>query len=272
MSSSKIEDEALAKAYNRALELEKSGETEAAVAAYSEVLRLDPEDHGGAAVRLAALGEGETPEKAPDAYVMTLFDQHADVFEDVLVDELQYCVPLLMRGRLDALQLGTFDNVLDLGCGTGLVGVALADKAKEITGLDLSENMVELAYDKEVYDSLYVAEISDYLSQNDEGPFDLVVAADVLPYLGALDAFFSSVATNMKPGGYFTFSSETASEDEMEGDAYKVSPHHRFLHSEAYVRGALEKEGFEVVEMPVINVRFQEGKPSPGHLVMARLV
>ncbi len=80
----KIDEEALAEAYNRALALEKSGDFDAAAAAYAQVLALDPEDHGGAAVRLASMGRGDTPEKAPDAYVATLFDQHAEVFEDVV--------------------------------------------------------------------------------------------------------------------------------------------------------------------------------------------
>ena len=49
----KIDEDALAEAYNRALTLEKSGDFNAAAKAYAEVLALDPDDHGGAAVRLA---------------------------------------------------------------------------------------------------------------------------------------------------------------------------------------------------------------------------
>ncbi len=44
---------------------------------------------------------------------------HADVFDNVLVDQLHYCVPLLVRQRIQALGLGPFKRVLDLGCGTG---------------------------------------------------------------------------------------------------------------------------------------------------------
>src|SRR5690242_2729975 len=155
----KIDEEALAEAYNRALALEKAGDIDAAVKAYEEVLSLDPEDHGGAAVRIASMGRGETPDKAPDAYVTTLFDQHAEVFEDVLVEQLQYHVPMMVRQRLQALSSEPFGKLLDLGCGTGLTGGALRDMADDITGVDLSENMVEIAHDKDVYDTLYVAEV-----------------------------------------------------------------------------------------------------------------
>ncbi len=131
----KIDEKALADAYNKALELEKSGKFEDAAAAYRTVLELDPDDHGGAAVRIASMGIGEAPPKAPDAYVATLFDQHAEAFESILVDQLEYCVPLLVRQRIQALGLGPFKKMLDLGCGTGLTGGALRDIVDDITGL-----------------------------------------------------------------------------------------------------------------------------------------
>ncbi|WP_416796935.1 methyltransferase domain-containing protein [Ciceribacter azotifigens] len=265
----KIDEEALAEAYNRALALEKAGNVDAAVEAYRHVLELDPEDHGGAAVRIAALGRGETPPKAPDAYVETLFDQHAEAFEDILVEQLGYAVPMMVRQRLQALGLGPFRRMLDLGCGTGLTGGALRDMVGDITGIDISENMVELAHEKDLYETLYVAEVEDFLEDNDEEAFDLITATDVLPYLGALEPLFFGAAENMVSGGIFVFSSETLPAGD--GRAYMVGPHQRFLHSEAYIRERLQQTGFEIIEIGDINVRMQDGEPSPGHLAIARL-
>ncbi|MDR6189880.1 putative TPR repeat methyltransferase [Agrobacterium pusense] len=186
----KIDEEALAEAYNRALALEKAGDVDAAVKAYEEVLAIDPDDHGGAAVRIAAMGRGEQPSKAPDAYVETLFDQHAEAFEDILVEQLGYAVPMMVRQRLQTLNLGPFKRLLDLGCGTGLTGEALRDMADDITGIDISENMVEIAHEKDLYETLYVAEVEDFLEDNDDEPFDIITATDVLPYLGALEPLF----------------------------------------------------------------------------------
>lgn len=266
----KIDEEALAEAYNRALALEKSGDVDAAVAAYREVLEIDPEDHGGAAVRIASLGRGEAPPKAPDAYVETLFDQHAESFEDILVEQLGYAVPVMVRQRLQELGLGPFKRMLDLGCGTGLTGGTLRDMVDDITGLDISENMVEIAHEKDLYETLYVAEVEDFLEDNDDEPFDLITATDVLPYLGALEPLFFGASENMLKGGIFVFSSETLPEDVMAGRAYIVGPHQRFAHSEAYVRERLAATGFEVLEIGEINVRMQDGHPSPGHLVIAK--
>jgi predicted TPR repeat methyltransferase len=268
----KIDEEALAEAYNRALALEKAGEIDAAVKAYEEVLAIDPDDHGGASVRIAALGRGEAPPKAPDAYVETLFDQHAEAFEDILVEQLGYTVPMMVRQRLQSLELGPFQRLLDLGCGTGLTGGALRDMVADMTGIDISENMVEIAHEKDLYETLYVAELEDFLEDNDDEPFDIVTATDVLPYLGALEPLFFGAAENMVTGGIFIFSSETADEAIMAGRPFIVGPHQRFVHAEAYVRERLAATGFELIEMTDINVRMQDGNPSPGHLVVAKKI
>lgn len=266
----KIDEKALAAAYNEALALEKSGDFEKATRAYEKVLALDPEDHGGASVRIASMGLGETPPKAPDAYVETLFDQHAEAFESILVDQLEYCVPLMVRERIQALELGPFKKLLDLGCGTGLTGGALRDICDEMVGLDLSENMVEIAHEKDLYETLYVAEAADFLEDNEDGPFDIVTATDVLPYVGFLEELFFGVADNLEKGGYFFFSSETLSAETLAGRDFIVGSHQRFAHAESYVRKTLSAAGFEVVEMRDITVRLEDGEPIAGHLVVAR--
>ncbi|MBW3098005.1 class I SAM-dependent DNA methyltransferase [Pseudohoeflea coraliihabitans] len=266
----KIDEAALAEAYNRALKLEKAGDHDAAAAAYQKVLALDPEDHGGVAVRLASLGRGGTPQRAPEAYVTTLFDQHAEVFDKVLVEDLGYHVPLLLRQRLLDLGLGPFDRLLDLGCGTGLTGGALEDMADDVTGVDLAENMVEIAHEKGLYDTLYVAEAVDYLEDNDDEPFDLIAATDVLPYLGDLTPLCRAAAANCRPGALFAFSSETLPDNVMQGRAFMVGPFQRFAHASTYVEQQLAAAGFALLEAGDIIVRYEQGQPIAGHLYLAR--
>src|SRR5262249_10103023 len=159
-----------------------------------------------------------------------------------------------VRQRIQALGLGPFKKMLDLGCGTGLTGGAMRDVVDDITGLDISENMVEIAHEKDLYETLYVAEAADYLEDNEDGPFDLVTATDVLPYLGFLEELFFGVADNTEAGGLFVFSSETLPDEMLQARDFMVGPHQRFAHAEAYVRKVLADAGFEVVEIGEITV------------------
>ncbi|WP_306140896.1 methyltransferase [Roseibium sp. MMSF_3412] len=270
------DDDALAEAYNRGLELQKSGDFKGAAQAFRQALALDPEDTGGVSIRLAAMGAANSPAKMPDAYVATLFDQHADVFDEILVDELGYCVPLLLRDLLDRLNLPSFDRLLDLGCGTGLTGMSLFDCTAHRTGVDLSEKIVELAFDRGVYDDLYVGEAVDFLKDFEEEDgqrpvWDLITATDVFPYLGAVEPFLAGAVTRLSPGGYLAFSTETLPDPVMGGQPYMVGPKNRFAQGEGYVRTALASSGFDILAMEPITVRLEEGDPVPGHLVVARL-
>lgn len=264
------EDDPLAEAYNRGLALEKAGDVEGAAAAYREVLALDPDDHGGASVRLAAMGRAAAPDAAPPAYVATLFDQNAAAFDDMLVGQLGYAVPMLVRECIEALGLGPWARMLDLGCGTGLTGASMTDLSGEITGVDLAEAMLDEAHERGCYDALYIAEVVAFLeeaAEAQETPWDLITATDVLPYIGALEPFFAGLDRALAPGGVLVVSTETAP-----GDAapWRVGVRHRYAHAERYMATLLTTHGFETLECRPITVRYDEGAPVPGHLVIAR--
>ncbi|MGM0583985.1 MAG: class I SAM-dependent DNA methyltransferase [Pseudomonadota bacterium] len=269
--------ERLAEAYERALALEKAGEAEAAAEAWREVLRLDPEDHGGAAVRLAAMGRGEAPDRAPPAYVATLFDQHAGAFDDILVGQLGYRAPERLAEMLRGLDpQGRGLSLLDLGCGTGLMAMALGEVAGHRTGVDLSEEMLAEADARGLYDELYVGDAVAFLEAETEpgeeplGPWDLIAAADVLPYLGALEALFAGLAANLAPGGRALLSTETLPEDAFGPRGWVVGPHQRYHHSGRYMREGLAAAGLEIEAMERAVIRTREGEPEPGHLIIAR--
>ncbi|MEH0073747.1 methyltransferase [Pannonibacter sp. Pt2] len=270
-----FDEEALAEVYNRGLDLEKAGDLDGAEAAYREALTIDPEDHCGASVRLAAMGRDAAPDAMPEAYVSTLFDQHADVFEAILVDQLGYCVPLLLREQLRSHAPGPYKAALDLGCGTGLTGEALGDICEGMTGVDLSEKIVEIAFDREVYTDLYVGEAVAFLEEfeDDDGQrpvYDLIAATDVFPYLGKVERIVAAAADRLTPGGVFGFSTETLPDEALGGKDYLVGPKRRYAHSESYLRRVLEASGFSILAMDPITVRLEEGEPVPGHLVLAR--
>lgn len=263
------QEEALAAAYEQALAAEKAGETERAAELYREVLRLDPEDRPGAAIRLAAMGLAPAPETAPPAYVALLFDQTAEVFDNLLVEQLGYDVPMQLREAL--IPLGPLGRVLDLGCGTGLLGEALEEQASHLTGLDLSEGMVEIAAEKEVYDDLYTGDAVAFLTLAEDERWDLIAATDMAPYLGDLAPLLQAAAAGLTPGGMLAFSTETLPDEILDGRDYMVGPKHRYAHAERYLRAALARAGFAEPDISGIIVRYDEAQAVPGHLVLARL-
>ena len=118
------------------------GEKEAARAAFREVLALDPEDRLGATIYLGQLGEAPV---MPDAYVAALFDEYAPRFDGHLVEALKYRAPAMLATMLADAQCLPARNVLDLGCGTGLMAKAISGQFTTMTGVDLSPGMLEIA-------------------------------------------------------------------------------------------------------------------------------
>ncbi len=222
-------------------------------------LSLDPTDPEMAWL-LAAQGD-EGPLRAPDAYVEAYFDRFAPDFDHKLVHVLDYDGPERLA-RLIGRVRGDFERILDLGCGTGLAAPSLGAFGGAITGVDLSARMLERAAARGLYADLVKAEARHYLETCDR-EWDLVVAADVLIYFGAMEALFTAVAACLAPGGLFAFSVETLADDA--GD-FKVRPSGRFAHAPAYI--ARLAADFEIVGWERATVRLEVQKPVAGLFVV----
>lgn len=220
----------------------------------------------GARLKLAALGRLPVPATPPVAYVRGLFDDYADRFDKALVDGLAYRVPWLLAerlavaGRLTGRASG-FARALDLGCGTGLMADALSGRAGHLTGVDLSPEMVAHAEAKGMYDALAVDDVVSYVRSN-TGPWDLVTAADVFVYLGALEAVFAAVSGKLAPGGVFAFSCERGEAD------YVLRESLRYAHGEDYLRRLAAQNGLRVLTVDREILRMDRGKPVDGLLVI----
>lgn len=183
-----------------------------------------------------------SPDAPPESYVRQLFDTFARTFDRHLMVDLECRIPDLIAEAvtLDSGAQRRFAHALDLGCGTGLTGARLRDRVDRLTGVDLSPNMVELARARGIYDAVEVADACTWLQAGDDA-FDLVVAGDVVVYVGELGALFAAVAQRLRDDALFVISAE-----ESDGDGFELRTSGRFAHAAAYVARTAERSGLRV--------------------------
>jgi predicted TPR repeat methyltransferase len=242
------------------------GETQKAIEVCEEWVRNNPNDPR-ARHALAAHSGRDVPPRASDAYVQAVFDDFAESFEAKLA-RLAYKAPSLVGDAVAAV-IATPDrtlDVLDAGCGTGLCGPLLAPYARRLIGVDLSQGMLKLASEKQVYDELAHAELTEYLQRHPDG-FDVIVTADTLVYFGALEDVASAASGALRPGGLLVFTVEEAKDPGLAG-AYSLRPHGRYTHGADYVRQVLADAGL-VPRIERADLRFESGIPVPGLVVRA---
>lgn len=246
------------------------GDAAGAAAAYRQCLALDPADRLGAGLRLARAGQVAPSQAMSEAYVAGLFDDYAPRFERHLVQDLGYRGPSLIAAALEAVGAGRDLRVLDLGCGTGMMGDAARPRAAWLGGCDLSQAMVEAARRRGIYDRVETASLLDALGREPAGTLDLVTAADVLVYVADIDALFAALASALRPGGLFAFTTQTFAEGEEPGSGIAVGEDLRFRHGERHIRAVAAGHGLPVIRLVRDWERRERGEPLPGLVVVCR--
>lgn len=238
---------------------ESRGDLEGAAALYREALAHHPGD--SRLGHLLAAATGENTSRAPKGYVAALFDDVASRFDQHLVDELEYRVPEVLAGMVKPLPSPA--RVLDLGCGTGLVGAALAGPGIEVVGVDLSPRMLELAQKSGGYAKLILADADEALGQLGPDSFQAVIAADFFIYIGDVASIFRAVRRTLAPRGVFAFSIEG-----MDRGTYRLQPTGRYAHTPDYVWGMAELAGLHEREVRPINIRREKQGFASGYAIL----
>ena len=141
--------------------LELQGDAQLAVDVYDLAISRGLDFDLFAQYRAVALGQ--STQRSPDRWVTTTFDNFAPTF-DAHLDSLQYDVPRRLAALLRPRLVGPA-AILDLGCGTGQVGVAMAAPGCRLVGVDLSPKMLAQAAARNLYDQLQVGEIHAWLRE-----------------------------------------------------------------------------------------------------------
>ncbi|MDF2463097.1 MAG: hypothetical protein K0Q43_1332 [Ramlibacter sp.] len=241
----------------RGLLLRDLGRPDEAAAAFDEAIARGADPELNRYYRAALTGR-DLPSTAPQQYVQSLFDTYAEGFDEHLVRVLHYQAPQILADGLRAMG-HEFENALDLGCGTGLCGPLVRPLTKKLHGVDLSATMVERAEALGMYDLVVQSDLVQYLKGTAQR-YDLVLAADVFIYVGALEPVFAGVARVMEPGGVFCFSVESA----PEGHELVLRDSLRYAHSRSYIEKLAAQFGFGVSTVSQHPIREDQRVPIPG--------
>lgn len=242
----------------------EAGQFEQAAACFQRAL-----DNGGDPEVLSYFLAAVTPEAnvptPPPQYVRELFDQYAEAFDAHLVDQLGYQGHQLLVDRLPPEAGMRFSRALDLGCGTGLCGAHVRSRVDHLVGVDLAPAMVDKARHRAIYNALHVGDIHDFLAEAQE-PYDLVLAADVFIYVGALEQVFGLLAQRMRAGSWLAFTVEDAAPEQT----VQLLPSLRYAHSPAYLHELAQRHGYDMVSSHEEAIRFDQQRPVHGRYVYLR--
>ncbi len=108
------------------------------------------------------------------------------------------------KATIETLSNYDFENVLELGCGTGKNTAWLITKAKFIIGLDFSEEMLSKAKSKINSDKIKFVQADLKKSWEIQNEFaDLITCSLTLEHIKELDFIFNQAYQKLKPNGKF---------------------------------------------------------------------
>lgn len=89
-----------------------------------------------------------------------LYDEWSRSYESDLLDDLGYTGHLIAAGALAAILPDKATSIIDIGCGTGLVGQELKSIGyTNIDGIDISDEMLNIARPRTIYGNLILGDM-----------------------------------------------------------------------------------------------------------------
>ena len=212
------------------------------------------------------LCQGRTPSQQPVDIAKRLFNSMAPTYDLHMVRNLGYQLPKQVADKLLALRPDKQFNVLDLGCGTGLLGVSLGRLEGALVGVDVSSEMITQAVQHSVYDKFHTVNIHDALDATPESLYEVIAALDVFIYAGDVTKAIPDAHRILVPEGTFVASFEAAPED---GSDLVLLPTGHYAHKCSHVAQICESAGFANVDIEDTVLRLENGVPVKGFVVWA---
>lgn len=212
------------------------------------------------------IAHGALPLQQPVKLIQNLFDAAADRYDQRMLHALKYQLPKQIADQLIARYPDKKINVLDLGCGTGLLGVCLGRLDGALVGVDISKGMIEQAARHNVYDRFHHTNLLDALEDTPASLYQVLAALDVFIYAGDMSKAIPNALRILTAGGQFIFSCEAAPED---GPALVLQPTGRYAHQRSAIEALCTAAGFAPVEINETVLRHENNEPVNGFVVTA---
>lgn len=207
--------------------------------------------------------EGKNTETAPISHIEDMFDKYAKDFDMSLVNDLQYNAPKLIIDKLFEIKKNKdFGNVIDFGCGTGLVGEKIKDYCSRLIGVDISKKMLLEAKKKNVYNKLLNVDIITFL-KNEKLNYNLFIFADVFIYVGKLNEIFQLIKSKNNVSGSLIFTIEL-----NENKDFFLEKSGRFSHSQMYIENLANINNFKISLFQPIKLRKEFNEFIRGALII----
>lgn len=213
------------------------------------------------------LARGNTPARQPAAMVRSLYDGFAELYDHHVVAGLKYKLPREVARIITERYPDRTLNVLDLGCGTGLLGACLGRIQGALVGVELSPRMIDQAARHGVYDRFHNVDLHDALEATPPSLYDVIAALDVFIYAGDMTAAIPQAYAILRSGGHFIFSCERA--EESEGNLV-LRPSQRYAHKASHIESLCRAAGFGETVVEAMPLRYENSQPVEGFLVIAK--
>ena len=114
--------------------------------------------------------------------------------------------------RLDFITRQTSLNnkqVLDVGCGGGILSEAMAKQGANVTAIDASKENITIASTHATDNQLeidYQVSLAENFAENNQATFDVITCMELLEHVPEPDSIIQACAKMIKPGGHVLFS------------------------------------------------------------------
>ncbi|MEM7293945.1 MAG: class I SAM-dependent methyltransferase, partial [Pseudomonadota bacterium] len=135
---------------------------------------------------------------------LNFYRDWASRYEAHVTDKLNWVAPQVLARQI-APYVQRNHRILDIGCGTGLSALSLAEHQQlRFDGIDFSTEMLDIARNKKLYDELYALDLNDPLDIASDR-YDAAISSGTFTFGHVGPEPIIEILRVMRTGGHFAF-------------------------------------------------------------------